>query len=147
MKIKENKGFTQVDIIIALIILTIFTSTIAALFLNLSNEYKKAERKSEAANIAVTVIERVKQLDYAKIDKNLTNLSSLNNLLSNNDKISIEDGYTVSIAVLNYKDYSENKGKDIEDLVKKITVKVTYTVGNNQQEVKLETLVTTNKQL
>jgi hypothetical protein len=86
-------------------------------------------------------------LDYAKIDKNLTNLSSLNNLLSNNDKISIEDGYTVSIAVLNYKDYSENKGKDIEDLVKKITVKVTYTVGNNQQEVKLETLVTTNKQL
>ena len=46
MRIKNNKGFTGVDVAVSLVILLIFVSFIAALFYNLSNTTNRIERKS-----------------------------------------------------------------------------------------------------
>ena len=60
MNIKSDKGFTGVDITIAVLIITIFTSLIAALYQNYIITSKNIERKSEAINYAIQEIESLK---------------------------------------------------------------------------------------
>lgn len=148
MNLKQNKGFTQIDIIIAVIIIVIFVSMIAALFTNLANEYKQISRKSDATSIAINVIEKIKQIDYSKIDEDadgIMTVEEINNLLSEEEKIDEEVGYLIEVEVLNYKDYEENVEQDIEDILKKITVKVNYTVGKTNENVTIETLITSSE--
>ena len=60
MKIKNNKGFVGVDTSIAIIILLIFIPTITAMIYNINKENKNVERKSQALNFAVNVMETAK---------------------------------------------------------------------------------------
>ena len=57
---KSNKGFTGVDIAVAVVILIIFVSVISAMFYNLSVTERRIQRKTEATNTAIRVIEAMK---------------------------------------------------------------------------------------
>lgn len=128
MKIKNNKGYTGVDVAVAVVILMIFISTISALFYNLSFVSKRLERKTVATNMAVNIIETMKIRGYSnlKVSDNL----SLSDIGIN---MSIPNGYKIKkISVEDYKNLNK---------IKVISVEIGYTLKSNEQSIKIETLV------
>ena len=126
---KNNKGFTGVDVAIGVIIFTIFISVVAAMFYNISTSQKRVERKAEATNIAINVIESMKAMDFYDLEEDTT-LDDINNQIAN--KIDVPNGYKVTVGVDN---------TTYKDVLKIISVKVEYENGNQSEDVHLETLV------
>lgn len=153
MKFKSEKGFTQIDITVALILVLLFMSIIAVLFFNITKSSKSIERESEATYIATAIIEAVKAKKYDDIkltsEVNITNyLDNNNNQIIpvktsgtvdfNDDKILIEQGYTASLSVINYPPDSE------DDYVKLVTVYVRYKVAGETKTVELNASIVRN---
>ncbi len=139
MKLKQNKGFTGVDIAISISVLMIFVALVAALFYNVSNTSKKIERKSTASNLAIDVIEAIKITDfedldeYAESSKVITTTEELLDLTGR--KITLPNGYRMNAYIINPDD-SVEKGK----VVKIIKVEIPY--GNKEDDkVIIETLI------
>lgn len=148
MKIKNNKGLTGVDVTIAVIILTIFVSLIANMFYNVSQIGNAVNRKSEATYVAVQIIEAMKHVNYDDLPTGLTedttaiNLEKLNELLTDENKIVLKNGYSVDIKVENYKKIKgETVGEELEDILKRVTVTVKYNEKAKEQTVELTTVV------
>lgn len=133
MNLKSNKGFTGVDVAIASLALIIFMSLVTGLFYNISNTNKKIERKSMATQIAIKTIETMKKTNFDQLQPNMTldDLNSAQNLEENKIQ-NIPNGYNIAISVQRYKD---------EDIIKTISVDVSYRNGKNNENIKLETLV------
>lgn len=96
MKLKKENGFTGIDITIALLILTISISIIATLTFNISSNSQKIERKTEATNIAIDVIEKIKILSYTQVESNSTEINKI--LQEANQK----NEYNVAIVIQKY---------------------------------------------
>lgn len=141
MKLKSEKGFTGVDITIALILILLFMSLISIIFFNITKTSKGMDRKSEATYYATTIIEDIKGKDYDDVKITSSEQSPWVNVkdynyLNNKGKINIdvEDGYTCTINIANhYKEGSTN------DLVKVVNVKVQYKVAGSIEEINLST--------
>lgn len=159
MNIKNNKGITGVDITISIVILALFISLITNMFYNVSTIGKSVNRKSEAAYIAVQVIEATKQIGYDNLPKgyveeaDLTDMTSeeaevanttmtldnLNTLLGEENAIELKNGYSVNIKVENYR---KIKGDlTLEDILKRITVTVSYKEQKKEQAVEINTVI------
>lgn len=67
MNFKSEKGFTGVDITVAVIVITLFISLISVIFYNMTITAKESERKTESTYIATSLIEEIKALDYDKV--------------------------------------------------------------------------------
>ena len=144
MKLKNNKGFTGVDVAVSLVILLVFVSFVAALFYNLANTSNRIERKSQATNIAIECIEAIKTTPFATLAANpQTQVTIDENTFKNltGKTVEIPNGYTVKISIENPKDSSGNESTEMGQVIKVITVEVSYSWGkNNTEKVTIETL-------
>jgi hypothetical protein len=143
---KNNKGFTGADIIISLGILTLFAGFITTLSYNTYLANSQAKRLSQATSYIVSVFEYAEssqeiawwedKTDNGTDDEFTTGLiTSFNaddddsvefvNYGANSDK-----PYTVGIKAEKYKE------GDL-DLVKNVTVNVTYKVGSKDQTIEM----------
>lgn len=134
MKIKDEKGFTGIDITVAVIIIMLFMTLIGTIFYNITASHRQLERKTEATYIAIDVMEKLKAQNYDDLIVGEYNNNTIAKILK--DEI-IEEGYSLKVTIENYK----TQEKDY-DLVKIITVKVEYKVGKNTENVELKTTVT-----
>lgn len=145
MKFKNNKGFTGVDVAVSLVILLVFVSFIAALFYNLANTSKRIERKAQATNIAIEVIEALKATPFEKLQNNpklneTLNIETFNELTGKN--LSIPNGYSVKYSIKNPNNSDGSESIEMGQVIKMLSVDVDYTLGNGTTEtVKIETLV------
>lgn len=135
-KIKQNKGFTQTDIVISIIIIIIFVSLITTLFYNFYISTSAKNRNSIALNCIIDVIEEAKMLNYdelgqEKIDELLDTLRL--------DK-TIPNGYDVSVELQKYNELEGNTDK--KDLIKILKIKVQYLVGQKNEKIEISTLIT-----
>ena len=154
MKIRSEKGFTGIDISISIVIIFIFVSIIAALIAQVNRTAKEVSLKSDATYIAINEIEQVKNDGIeAYIGKSKANG---NNIICENEPIENEEGFYKTITVEDYADISDvkedtdtentNEG-DIEseeiipDIVKRVTVKISYVFQAKEQSVELSTIV------
>ncbi len=130
MDLREQKGFAGSDIIISVIILFIFVSLISTMFYNFNISGREVERRSEAANIAVSEIEQIKINGFSQL---------INNDISC-EKVAVDgkDGYYKTITV---EDYSETDTTKQKDVVKRVKVKITYKFKNQEQNVELSTIL------
>ena len=117
--LKNKKGFTGIDISIAVTAIIIFTSIILALMYNVKMENLKMQRKL-LANIYLTeTLENVGIAKYDDVTSENTNLipdtPELFNIKTNVTKVSDED-------------------VSKEDVIKKVTVTVSYKVGDKTYE-------------
>lgn len=129
MKLKSNKGFTGVDVAIATLIFIIFAALIGSLFYNISNTTKKMERKTTATNLAIEVIEGLKVMEFDALNNDL----KVENVKdASGENINVPTGYNVAISVDDYKN---------GNVVKTISVVVSYKNKNDIEDVKIETLV------
>ena len=123
---KSEKGFTGVDIAISVIVMTIFIAVIALLISRFNGSSNEIELKSEATDIAIQEIEKVKE---AGIDNAQNEPES---------EIQGKSGFYKEIKIT---DYAENKADKIEGLVKKATVTISYIYKNQEQKVELSTIL------
>lgn len=144
MKIKDEKGFTGIDITVAVIIIMLFMTLIGTIFYNITASHRQLERKTEATYIAIDVMEKLKAQNYDDLivseynSNKITDEEYEKNKTAKILKDAIEEGYSLKVTIKNYNTPEENG----YDLVKIITVKVEYKVGKNTENVELKTTVT-----
>lgn len=137
MKLRSEKGFTGIDIAVSVVIIFIFVSVIALLNYRISSTAKEIELKSDATYLAINEIESVKSDNFLKY--NNRSVKNGNSVIVTNEEI--KEGYYKTISVIDYTDLPGNENK-IENIVKKVTVKVSYMFKAKEQTVELSTVVT-----
>ncbi len=137
MKLRSEKGFTGIEIAVSVVIIFIFVSIIAILNYRISSTAKEIELKSDATYLAINEIESVKSDSFSKYDNRSE--KNGNSIIVNNEEI--KEGYYKTISVIDYTDLPGNENKT-ENIVKKVTVKVSYMFKAKEQTVELSTVVT-----
>lgn len=141
MKIKSNKGFTGIDIAISVVVLFIFVSLIAVLVYNHNSSSQELELKSEATYLAIDEIEKVKNKGFEKYETlNEESTQDTEGNLLNQSVETDTEGFYKTIIVKDYTDLEGNENK-IPNLVKQVTVKITYMFKAKEQSVELTTIL------
>ena len=124
MKFYSEKGYTGVDIAISVIVIFIFVSLISFLIYRFNSSAKEVELNG---------FEKYDGMNKdTKKDKNGNSLE--------NQKVENKEGFFKTIIVQDYADLDNNSEK-IPNLVKKVTVKISYMFQAKEQSVELSTIL------
>ena len=113
----NKKVFTTIDIVIAVVMITIFVPIITTLIYNIGISSKSAERKAKAVNYATQYLEYAKTTDSSTVTADEIE-----------GMILLDAGYTSNITITN--------GTNSQ---KKVTVEIEYNVGNQTKKISLYT--------
>lgn len=140
MLIKEEKGFTGIDIAISLIVITIFISIIANLIASINLTAQDTNRKTIATSYAVQEIEKIKAQGY--LDSYDSKGIAKEEVLKEEDIYNGSEftGYNKKIVIRDYVLVVNDTTKK-SNIVKEITVNISYKVGNKEKNVKISTYV------
>ena len=127
MAIKNKRGALGLEIGIAIVIFTLFATALIGTRINLASKLEELEMKSTATKIAMQSLERVSLEQY-----DLINNIDQGSVFENNKE------YVVDYSIEKYSDTKPNK----KDLIKIVTVTVSYNVRGKAQAYTLSTLVT-----
>ncbi len=137
MKIKSEKGFTGIDIAISVIVLFIFVSLIAMLIYSFNSTSREVELKSEATYLAIDEIENIKNQGFEAIET----ISLDNGGNPYKEEEASEAGFYTKVIIEDYTDKEGNADK-IPNLVKQVTVQISYMYKGETQIVELSTILT-----
>ncbi len=144
-KLKCEKGITNADIVIAVILVTLFIGLLATMTNMIQRDAKKTQREEQAMSYAIELIELAKSQDFSVYPK----LGSQ----KIQDVEELQDGYIVdknhntptpfykTITVQDISEFSAHIDKQPE-IMKKITVTISYQQDNEEKNVTLTTYVT-----
>lgn len=153
--LKNEKGATGADIVVALSIIVLTVSVISMVYINLTNGSKNVNRTAGATRIATNILENIDKMSYEQYNKTFEELTKKTGdawdisedkttitfdpkKTPETEKIfetKIPKGYKVELISQNV--YVNSLPK--YDLIKKINVKVTFTVSKTEQNVSLYT--------
>ena len=122
-RLKNNKGITGIDLTISIIVLTIFAGLIVGLMVNNYNVAIEIQKGANAMSYATMILEKVDEKAYEKVTNNFVQELG--------DELLINSDYTVNFKVVQ---------SDDNDYVKRVTVKVTYTVNNEEKSLEIRKL-------
>ncbi len=137
---RKEKGFTGVDIIISIFVITIFVAIIGNLIINVNLNNKSIERRTIATSYAIQEIEKIKSLKYQEQynNKGLKGKEILEQKeIYQNEKFT---GYNKTIYIEDYISIIQNGEKE-PNIVKQITIEISYLLGNKNQTVELSTYI------
>lgn len=137
MKIKSEKGFTGIDMAISVIVLFIFVSLIALLIYNFNSSTKEVELRSEATYLAIDEIENIKNEGFEAIE---TIRYDEENPYYIDEETETTDFYK-KVIVQDYADLNPGDTTIIPNLVKKVTVQISYMFKGKTQTVELSTVL------
>ena len=153
MNFKNNKGYTGIDISIAMIIILIFIPTIFGIVYNLQKARARTERETIAVNIATDVLEIARSLNYSEVfisnensefktllNNKYSNMQNSNNTVNCNYSDVNNIHYKIQVTVSNYYP-ADIEVQDQNDLVKQITAEVMYPVGNSTKSINISTVL------
>ena len=161
MNLKNNKGYTGIDVSVAMIIILIFIPTIFGIIYNLQRIRVRTEREANAIDIATDVLEIAKNLEYTdvvisnqnefktKLDTRYSNAtydSSIDTQETNYNYMyyahtgTNKEHYRIQIGILNYHPDGETNIES-KDFVKRIKVKVTYPIGKTTKSIDISTVL------
>lgn len=138
MNFRSEKGFTGIDIAVSVVIIFIFISIIAMLSYRINSTSKEIQLKSDAIYVAINEIEDAKSKGLEEFEGR--SVADGNSVVVENVETE-KQGYYKTITVLDYTDLDGNADKT-KDIVKKVTVKITYMYKAKEQSVELSTLLT-----
>ena len=161
-KMKQNNGFTGLDLSISVIVILISVAVISTMIYNLYLSGSGIKRNVIATDYAINILETINATEYSKVAFNTgddTLKNELDNLLDPNDSFesSIIDNkyifdvnnYNISVTIEKYSD-KFNTGEK-EDYIKIVTVKIEYSLGKknvdksvNTEVLEISTLKTIN---
>ncbi len=115
-KLKSNKGISGTDLIVSIIIITVFVGTITNMFYQLYLNTTLIRMNAMAVNYAVNILEYTDELSYEEVNSNL------NDTLK--EKFRIPEKFDILLTVENYNGSDPNK----MDIVKELTLTVNYSI-------------------
>lgn len=122
---KREKGLTGVDISIAVIAIMLFTGIILSLMYNVRLENIKIKAKTMANIYLTETMENIGIVSYEEVaESNQELLPEINNFFKE----------TIEVTKISKEDLAE------QDIVKKVKVKVSYTIGNKTYEETMQRL-------
>lgn len=127
-KLKANNGISMADVVIAIVILSMFVGVIGNLYYQISLQSNKIRYNAIAVYYTLKVAEYTDQILYEEVD------SSLNNTLK--EYFQIPDSFDVTIDVENYNKNDASK----EDIIKIVTINTQYDILGEKQEYKIKKL-------
>ena len=141
MRIKSEKGITNIDLTVSIILITLFVAIIATLMVTINTN--SMERRTEATNYAINEIESLKAQDFASL---VDTDEATNNFTNITDAEGNATGYSKKITIVDYANLPENQDDEtiISGLVKKVTVEISYKDGDNTETVDLSTVIAKN---
>ncbi|MCI8444766.1 MAG: hypothetical protein HFJ37_06465 [Clostridia bacterium] len=142
MNLKSQKGYTGIDIAISVMVIFIFVSLIALLIYNVNSTSQKIELKSEATYIAIDEIEAIKNESFATYEER--SVASGNS--EEQAEVEGKEGFYKTIIVEDYTDIQGNENK-IPNLVKKITVRISYMFQAKEQNIEISTILSKENEL
>ncbi len=137
MKIKSEKGFTGIDMAISVIVLFIFVSLIALLIYNFNSSTKEVELRSEATYLAIDEIENIKNEGFEAIETIRYDEENPYYI----DEETETTGFYKKVIVQDYADLNPGDTTIIPNLVKKVTVQISYMFKGKTQTVELSTVL------
>ena len=148
MKLKNNKGITGIDISVSLVIIVLFVGIVSSLLYNFVISSKDIDRKGTATDIAIQVIENIKQMEYEDIKEDSNGgitpdyINTYFKAKTGNqeNKIEIKPGYDIKINIENYKEKTNDNS--LQDVLKIVKVTVNYSIGKRQQSIDISTTIT-----
>ncbi len=141
MKVKSEKGITNIDITVSIILITLFVAIIATLMYNINSNSNSVERRSIATNYAINEIESLKAQNFDELEETVEP-NEFEDILENEKPT----GYAKKVTIIDYANLEENKDDDtiVPGLVKKVTVEISYKDGNTTQTIDLSTVIAKN---
>lgn len=135
LNLKDNKGFTSVDLGIALVVIIIFTIIMTSISYNVYLSQTEAKRTANALNYAVDIFEHIGAIDYEEVEASydIFDIESLKkfeyNFVGTEKGADVVRGNIGTYQVeLKIEDYN---GKD---KIKIISLNITYPVSKNNTE-------------
>ena len=142
MNFKSEKGISGIDIVASVVIVTIFISLIANLIANINLNTKDLEKKTQATSYAVDTIEIIKADGYIDSyqDKGINQEDIiLEEDINNND--GTFSGYHKKVTIKDYVFIKNDQSKQA-NIVKELTVEISYMTRNGNQNVQISTYIT-----
>ncbi len=129
-KCKQNKAVMGVDIVVSIVVLSLFAGIIAGMFAELFIQNVSIRMDAIAVNYAVTILEDTDRLSYAEV--------TTENMMKNVEegRYYMADNYTANIEVTNYSDMDSSK----EDIIKIVKVTISYTLRNQEYSYTVQKL-------
>ncbi len=128
MNWKSEKGYTGIDIAVAVVVLFLFVSVIAFLSYGMNSKTKEIELQSEATHLAVEEIETLKNSNFEELDTKEVEKEEMP-----------QKGFYKTIKVEDYADIDAEKTRG---LVKRVTVQIQYMFKAKEQKIELNTILT-----
>ena len=158
-KLKEQKGLTGIDVVIAITIIFVTTVAIVTIYVNIVTGSKKATRNSAATRLGTSILENISSMYYAEVEQELyrvfrdevanvdndwsAGMTLQNCVLFNTN---IDPGYTVFLQADELTNSTDKGRYEVNGalwdcpLIIEIKLKVTYSVSDNFQEISLRTV-------
>ncbi len=129
MKLQNEKGVVGADVVVGIIIFIIGTVSALMLYTNMYSVVKKIKINEELIGCITDIFERVDNELYEDInDEEMQEIIKASN---------IPEAFIIECTITNYKDTVEDKraqagttGEEVEDLVKRVTLNVKYSIDN-----------------
>lgn len=122
-KLKSNKGFTMQDVVLGMIILTIFAGTIAGTYLTIYKIQAETQMTAVASLYGIQILENIDRIAYEDVKNGMED--------SYKQAYGISDKMALKIEVSQYNE---------EDTLKMIKLTLTYEIAGNTEELVLEKL-------
>lgn len=126
---KNNRGVTLTDVILGIIILSLFVGVIGNLFYQIIFNTNLIRYNAVATFYAVRIAEEIDKMSY----ENVTN-SNIQGFINQN--FEIPEGFSIDINISNYNKNDESK----LDILKIANIKVNYSLMNTDFDYQIEKL-------
>ena len=137
---KYERGITNIDLTISIILMTIFVTLITTMSYMIHTNFTSIERKSEALSYAITEIENLKAQDFTSLQDTDETTDHYQDITDAEGKVT---GYAKKITIVDYANLPENQNDETlqTGFVKKVTVEIAYKDGNTTQTIDLSTAI------
>lgn len=123
-----NKGVTLTDVIIGIVILTLFAGVISQLMYNIYKQSIEIQASAHANAYATMILEKVDEKSYEEIDG-----QNFITKLFNKGEIEIDGKYALEFTVEQLKEFEK-------DIIKKVILKIKYNVNGQEKEITMSKL-------
>lgn len=123
INLKQNKGFTMQDLIIAFGIILVVGGTIGTTYLAIYSIQIETKKDAIATLYAIQITEYIDKISYEEVIEGMDTEAI-------KQEFNISNKYEVNINVGNY----EQDGKNL-DMVKKVRIEINYTFDNQERKI------------
>ncbi len=113
-KYKTNKGVTMMDIVVAIIVLTLFVGVITSLYYQIAYYNASIRMNAMAVHYAVKIAESIDKMTYEEVTEELNEDARTT--------YDLPDLYQANIEIKKYSEEDPTK----EDIIKKVTITINY---------------------